>query len=66
MRLLPILMISFSVKHGDDFIGIVLQYILEGAEISDKIALIELINTNISYEIGLQQLTWFLAKYMQS
>ena len=39
-------------QGGDDFIGIVLQYIIESAELSDKIAFIELINTNISYEIG--------------
>lgn len=39
-------------QGGDDFIGIVLQYIVESAEISDNQALIEFINTNISYEIG--------------
>ena len=39
-------------QGGNDFIGVVLQYIIESAEISDKVALIELINTNISYEIG--------------
>ena len=39
-------------QGGDDFIGVVLQYIIESAEISDNDALIELINTNVSYEIG--------------
>ena len=39
-------------QGGDDYIGIVLQYMVESAEISDNNALIEFINTDISYEIG--------------
>ena len=39
-------------QGGESLIGIVLQYAIETGEISDNDALIELINTDISYEIG--------------
>lgn len=38
--------------NGRDFIGIVLQYILERAELSDEEAFFKLINTNLSHDIG--------------
>lgn len=39
-------------NDGQDLLGIVLQYIIERAELSDKNAFFELINANISYETG--------------
>lgn len=37
---------------GRDFIAIVLQYLLERGELSDKDAFFELIDTQISHEVG--------------
>jgi predicted transposase/invertase (TIGR01784 family) len=45
----------FKLIHensGDDFIGIVLQYVIQRAELSDENEFIELINQNISHETG--------------
>lgn len=39
-------------SNGQDFVGIVLQYIVERAELSDENAFFELINTHISDETG--------------
>lgn len=39
-------------ENGQDFVGIVLQYIAERAELSDENAFIELINANISDKTG--------------
>ena len=47
----PILKI-IDQNNGRDYIGVVLQYILERAELSDQAAFFELINTNVSHETG--------------
>ena len=44
-------------NDGANYIGIVLQYVIESAEINDNDALIEFINTNVSYEVGEQIMT---------
>jgi predicted transposase/invertase (TIGR01784 family) len=44
-------------ENGQDFIGVVLQYIAEKAELNDEHAFIELINANISDKTGEQIMT---------
>ena len=44
-------------KQGRDFLGLVLQYALERAELSDESAFYELINTHISDEVGERVMT---------
>ena len=39
-------------NNGRDFIGIVLQYILERGELSDEETFFKIINTNVSHETG--------------
>ncbi|MEI6096179.1 MAG: Rpn family recombination-promoting nuclease/putative transposase [Gammaproteobacteria bacterium] len=39
-------------NHGQNYLGLVLQYIVQSAELSDKNAFFELINTHISEETG--------------
>lgn len=48
---------SINIPKKNDFVGLLLQYIIGGAEISDNDALIELINTEISYELGEKLMT---------
>jgi recombination-promoting nuclease RpnB len=43
---------KLTQQDGKEFVGLVLQYIIGGAEISDDEALIDLINTEISDELG--------------
>ena len=50
-HIMPILRI-IDQSNGRDYIGIVLQYVLERGELSDENELFNLINTAISHEAG--------------